>query len=214
VATSQARENVISPLFGELTMGALKAATLVPPSPDVKTYRLLVTGHDESGQSVFLSDQIAPHVMTVLQTPTYAVTDFWKTFGLPADNSPETAEDPCEVPFVVAPPPGGCVFRVVEFPPDHHWEAKVVAMGGSAPIDETAKVAKGGAVRHGQMHRTRSLDFAIVLSGEIWAIMDVSEKKMVAGDMLVQRGTNHAWANRSDKPCNVVFILIDAKPLD
>ena len=164
-------------------------AALVPPSADIKKFRLIVTGHDDGGQSVFLTDQIA-------------------------DNSTASAKDPCQVPFVVAPPTGGCVFRVVEFPPDHHWQAKVDAMGGSAPVDETARVAKGGAVRHGQMHRTRSLDFAIVLSGEIWAIMDVGEKKMVAGDMLVQRGTNHAWANRSDKPCNVVFILIDAKPLD
>jgi len=64
------------------------------------------------------------------------------------------------------------------------------------------------------MHRTRSLDFAIVLSGEIWTIMDVGEKKMVAGDMLVQRGTNHAWANRSEKACHVAFILIDAKSIE
>lgn len=195
-------------------MSEAEQGTLVPPSPDIKKYRLIVTGHDGKGQSVILSDRIAPHVMTVLQTPTYACTDFWKALELPADNSPGTAGDPCSVPFVVAPPPGGCVFRVVEFPPDSHWEAKVAAMGGSAPVDETAKVAKGGAVRHGQMHRTRSLDFAIVLSGEIFAVMDVGETKMTAGDMLVQRGTNHAWANRSDKPCNVVFILVDAKPLD
>jgi quercetin dioxygenase-like cupin family protein len=64
------------------------------------------------------------------------------------------------------------------------------------------------------MHRTRSLDFAIVLSGEIWAILDVGEKKMVAGDLLVQRGTNHAWANRSEEPCRVAFTLIDAKPIE
>ena len=195
-------------------MDAAAAPALVSPSADIKKFRLIVTGHDDDGQSGFLTDQIAPHVMAVLQTPTYAVTDFWKTLTLPADNGPATAKDPCQVPFVVAPPAGGCVFRVVEFPPDHHWEAKVAAMGGSAPVDETAKVAEGGAVRHGQMHRTRSLDFAIVLSGEIWAIMDVGEKKMIAGDMLVQRGTNHAWANRSEKPCHVAFILIDAKSIE
>jgi hypothetical protein len=195
-------------------MVALPKAALVPPSADIRKFRLVVTGHDDKGQSVFLSDQIAPHVMTVLQTPTYAATDFWKAMTTPADNSTATAQDPCQVPFLVAPPANGCVFRVVEFPPDHHWEPKVAAMGGSAPVDETARVAEGGAVRHGQMHRTRSLDFAIVLSGEIWAIMDVGEKKMVAGDMLVQRGTNHAWANRSEQPCHVVFILIDAQPIE
>jgi hypothetical protein len=195
-------------------MGGSPTPALVPPSADIKKFRLIVTGHEDEGKSVFITDQIALHVMSVLQTPTYAVTDFWKALTLPADNGAATAKDPCQVPFVVAPPTGGCVFRVVEFPPDHHWEAKVAAMGGSAPVDETAKVGKGGAVRHGQMHRTRSLDFAIVLSGEIWAIMDVGEKKMVTGDMLVQRGTNHAWANRSEKSCHVAFILIDAKSIE
>jgi naringenin degradation protein FdeH len=182
----------------------------VPPSPDIHKYRLIVTGHDQTGQSVFLSDR----TMTVLQTPTYAVTDLWKALALPADNSPATESDPCTVPFVVAPPSGGCVFRVVEFPPDRDWESKIAALGGSTAIDETAKLAEGLTARHGQMHRTRSLDFAIVLSGEIWAIMDVGERRMHAGDMLVQRGTNHAWANRSNKPCNIAFILVDAKPLD
>jgi hypothetical protein len=195
-------------------MEAPKAGTPVPASPNIRKYRLIVTGHDHRGRSVFVSDQTAPHVMTVLQTPTYAVTDLWKARSLPADNGHLTSTDPCAVPFLVAPPAGGCVFRVVEFPPDRDWEAKVTAMGGSAPIDESARLPAGGMSRHGQMHRTRSLDFAIVLSGEIWAIMDVGETKMTAGDMLVQRGTNHAWANRSDIPCNVAFILIDAKPLD
>ena len=69
-------------------------------------------------------------------------------------------------------------------------------------------------MRHAHMHRTRSIDYAIVLSGEIWAVMDEGETKMVSGDMLIQRGTNHAWANRSNAPCVVAFVLIDAKPLD
>ena len=61
------------------------------------------------------------------------------------------------------------------------------------------------------MHRTHSVDYAIVLSGEIWAVMDVGETLMRAGDCLVQRGTNHAWSNRSNQPCLVAFILVDAK---
>jgi hypothetical protein len=150
------------------------------------------------GRAVFLTDQIAPHVMTVLQTPTYAVTDFWKALTLPADNSAATAKDPCQVPFVVAPPTGGCVFRVVEFPPDHYWEAKVAAMGGSAPVDETAPVAKGGAGRPGQiigrsLGLTRS--FCKGRSGDFGC----RREENVAGDA-VQRGANHAWADRSEKP--------------
>ena len=87
-------------------------------------------------------------------------------------------------------------------------------MGGSIAIDATAKSASRGEVRHAHMHRTRSLDYAIVLSGEIWAIMDEGETKLVTGDMFVQRGTNHAWANRSNEPCVIAFILIDAQPLE
>jgi quercetin dioxygenase-like cupin family protein len=63
------------------------------------------------------------------------------------------------------------------------------------------------------MHRTKTIDYAIVLAGEIWALMDIGDKKMRAGDILVQRGTNHAWSNRSNKPCLIAFVLIDAKPL-
>jgi len=73
--------------------------------------------------------------------------------------------------------------------------------------------ANKSSARHPMMHTTNTVDYAIILSGEIWAIMDVGEKKMKAGDVLVQRGTNHAWANRSNKPCHVAFILIDAKPV-
>jgi hypothetical protein len=186
----------------------------VPPGPDIKRFRVIVTGHNEKGESVIAMDRASPHTMTIMGQSNFAVTDFWKTFGTPADNSEGMPKDPCGVPITVAPPAGGSVFRVVQFPPDKDWAAKAAAMGGAVPIDETAKSAsKGGEVRHAHMHRTRSIDYAIVLSGEIYAVMDVGETKMVAGDMLVQRGTNHAWANRSNAPCIVAFILIDAQPL-
>jgi len=186
----------------------------VTPGPEVKPFRRIVTGHDASGRSVIISEAVSPHVMTIMDQPNFAVTDFWKTFGTPADNSAETNADPCTVPIQVAPPAAGSVFRVVQFPPDRDWAAKAAAMGGSVPIDETAVSAnREGAIRHPHMHRTRSIDYAIVLSGEIWAVMDVGETRLVAGDVLVQRGTNHAWANRSQLPCVVAFVLIDAAAL-
>ena len=186
----------------------------VVPGPEIKRFRRVVTGHDAQGQSIITSDAATPHIMPIMDQPNFAVTDFWKTYSTPADNSDATAADPCTLPIQVAPPASGSVFRVVQFPPDKDWAAKAAAMGGSVAIDETAKSAsKGGEVRHAHMHRTRSIDYAIVLSGEIWAIMDVGETKLVAGDVLVQRGTNHAWANRSNAPCVVVFVLLDAVPL-
>ncbi len=186
----------------------------VAPGPEIKRFRVVVTGHDARDRSIIVADRKSPHVLPIMNQPNFAVTDFWKTLATPADNGAAAAADPCSVPIQVAPPAGGSVFRVVQFPPDKDWAAKAAAMGGVVPIDETAKSAsQGGEVRHAHMHRTRSLDYAIVLSGEIWAVMDVGETRLVAGDVLVQRGTNHAWANRSNEPCIIAFVLIDAKPL-
>jgi len=196
-------------------MSDAASAPAIKPGPEIERFRRIVTGHDPNGRSVILSDETTPHVMPIMGQPNFAVTDFWKTSATPADNGTATKDDPCGLPIQVAPPAGGSVFRVVQFPPDKDWAAKAAAMGGSVAIDETAKAAHtGGPVRHAHMHRTRSIDYAIVLSGEIWAVMDDSETKMTPGDVLIQRGTNHAWANRSNAPCVVAFVLIDAKPLD
>jgi naringenin degradation protein FdeH len=170
------------------------------PGADIRRFRRIVTGHNGEGQSVILTDATSPHIMPIMDQPNFAVTDFWKTAATPADNGPAAAQDPCGLPIQVAPPANGSVFRVVQFPPDQDWAAKAA---------DTA-----GPVRHAHMHRTRSIDYAIVLSGEIWAVMDVGETKLVSGDMLIQRGTNHAWANRSNEPCVVAFVLIDAQPLE
>jgi len=115
-------------------------------------------------------------------------------------------------PVVLEPPASGSIFRVVDFPPDKDLLGKLdrgkafEAMGAHGAMDRDAS-------RHPGMHRTRTVDYALVLDGEIWALMDEGEVLLKAGDCLIQRGTNHAWANRSDRPCRVAFILIDARPL-
>jgi len=196
-------------------MSEAPQAAKVAPGPEIRRFRRIVTGHDAQGQSVILSDEPCPHVVPIMNQANFAVTNFWKTTATPADNGRATEVDLCRQLTPVAPPDGGTVFRVVQFPPDKDWAAKAAAAGGSMAIDETAKAAQtGGPVRHAHMHRTRSIDYAIVLSGEIWAVMDEGETKMTAGDVLIQRGTNHAWANRSSQPCIVAFVLIDAEPLD
>ena len=114
---------------------------------------------------------------------------------------------------IVARSPGdGTIFRVVEFPPDKslgkHFDRKAVfdAMSASGAMDPDAS-------RHPGMHKTPTVDHAIVLSGEIYAVMDEGEILLRAGDTLVQRGTNHAWSNRSETPCLVAFILVSANPV-
>lgn len=182
--------------------------------PRVRKVRRIVTGHDSKGRSIFVSDASSPHVMALQGIPTFGVTEIWKTDSMPADN--RAAKDPCKVPAQLAPPKRGTVVRVVEFPPDKRWiksadRDKAFASMGSSGAQALAHDAS--ASRHPMMHRTQTIDYAIVLAGEIWALMDSDETKMKAGDILVQRGTNHAWSNRSNKPCLVAFVLIDAKPL-
>ena len=182
-------------------------------APKVKPIRRIVTGHDAEGRSTILSDGPSPHVSTIAGVDTFGLTDLWKTFGTPADNTGDA--ESCGSPMTLAPPAGGSVVRVVEFPPDKDYidswnRAEAFASMGESGAD--AMDADSG--RHEMMHRTATVDYAIVLKGEIWAIMDKDETRMEGGDILIQRGTNHAWSNRSDAPCWVAFVLIDAKPLD
>ncbi|HCN70598.1 MAG TPA: hypothetical protein DIS96_02320, partial [Pusillimonas sp.] len=79
--------------------------------------------------------------------------------------------------------------------------------------DSGSQALEEDASRHEMMHTTESVDYAFVLEGEIWAVLDEDEVCMKAGDVLVQRGTSHAWSNRSDMPALVGFVLIDAHPL-
>ena len=81
-------------------------------------------------------------------------------------------------------------------------------------VKHGTQVTEEGRKRHFLYHRTNTVDYAIVLEGEIWALVDEGEVLMRAGDILIQRGTAHAWANRSNKTCRMAFILIDAEPLD
>jgi uncharacterized cupin superfamily protein len=61
------------------------------------------------------------------------------------------------------------------------------------------------------MHRTQTVDYGIVLMGEIFLVLDESETLLRAGDIVIQVGTNHAWSNRSNKVCRVAFVLVDGK---
>lgn len=179
----------------------------------LKPIRRIVTGHDDQGRSKILSDGPSPHVMTIAGVDTFGMTDLWKTFESPARN--DGGADNCGQPITLAPPSHGSIFRIVEFPPDADyidtWDrAEAFASMGESGAD----AMDAAADRHEMMHRTETVDYAFVMKGEIWAIMDTGETLMKAGDVLVQRGTNHAWSNRSDAPCWVGFVLIDAQPLD
>jgi len=111
----------------------------------------------------------------------------------------------------IAPPRNGTVIRVIDIPPEspdpEERKRQVSASFSQMFTDADHRPDQ----RHPGMHRTDSVDYAIVLMGELVAIMDEDETVMRAGDILIQRGTNHAWANRSGKMCRIAFILIDGK---
>jgi len=153
---------------------------------------------------VIASDGPSPHVLPIGGRTDLALTNLWVTDGTPGTN--EGNADAAARPVVLEPPVGGTIFRVVEFPPDKvtadfDRKAAFGSMGADHAMDPDAS-------RHPGMHKTATVDYAIVLSGEIWAVMDEGETRLETGDCLVQRGTNHAWSNRSDRPCLVAFILV------
>src|SRR5262245_29991678 len=175
----------------------------------IKPIRRVVTGHDARGRSVIVSDGPSPHVLTIPGRTDFALTNLWITDGAPAGNTGNA--DAAKRPVVLEPPRNGTIFRIVEFPPDRapggfDRAAAFDAMGAGHAMDPDAS-------RHPGMHKTDTVDYALVLSGEIWALMDDGETLLRAGDTLIQRGTNHAWSNRSDRPCLVAFILVSARRL-
>lgn len=169
--------------------------------------RRIVTGHDKNGKAIVLMDGEAGNVK-IRQATGIRSTLLWVSDSTPPDLSGAT--DAAEREIGVAPPPRGSVFRIVEFPPEG---SAGKALSSEDVIKEMglAGAAEGGAKkRHATMHRTQSLDYGIILSGEIDLWMDDSEVHLKAGDVIVQRGTNHAWVNNGDQPCRIAFILIDA----
>jgi mannose-6-phosphate isomerase-like protein (cupin superfamily) len=179
-----------------------------------KPVRRVVTGHNADGRSCFISDGPAPNVFQRSPRSTI-VTELWKTLDSPADNGTEAAADPTVPPYRLTPPEGGTVVRIISYPPDSvRLAALEQERAGAADVasDRAAALDRGNP-RHPGFHKTNSIDYAIVLSGEIYALMDEGETLLRAGDVLIQRGTNHAWSNRTNEPAVLAFVLIDAKPL-
>lgn len=176
----------------------------------VKKTRRVVTGHNVDGKSVIIMDGSAPNVRVFEHYGGTAVTDLWMTSLVPVDNSGN--EDVEARDFAIEPPSGGTVFRVIEYPPDEVRFANIDRDAAFREMGAHHAMIKEGA-RHPGMHKTDTLDYVVVLSGEIYAIMDEGEVLLKAGDCLIQRGTSHAWSNRTNKPCRIAVVLVDANPV-
>ena len=152
-----------------------------------KSTRRVVTGHDARGKSVVLSDGPPPqhHPMNGLEVG----ADFHEMWS-DAESIPEltsvVALEPNERPFTIM-PVAGHLLRILDVYP----------------------LVDGG--KRTAMHRTRTLDYVVVIEGELVLILDDSEVTLKPGDVVVQRGTDHAWENRSGKIARAAFFHVDAR---
>lgn len=167
--------------------------------------RRIVTGNDAGGKSDVVFDSIDPHRLVI---PGANIVDrvLWLAGETPSDVS--VRQDPVRPDTPISPPDGGHVFRIVDFPPFREGPVKPdlvrSLVGGEAAKSDTPPP-------HPMMHRTRTLDYALVLEGEIDMLLDRRTVHCRAGDVVVQQGTTHAWVNRSERICRVAFVMIDAK---
>jgi hypothetical protein len=148
-----------------------------------KSPRRVVTGHDKNGRSIVVSDEAVPAKRAVARRAA-AWYDIWNTTAMPAPIS-STEPDPALAPYKTPPEPNGTCIRIAEYGPGIHERERFV-------------------------HRTETIDYAIVLEGEcVLRLDDGAEVVLGTGDVVVQRGTNHAWINRSSGTLRMAYILID-----
>lgn len=178
-----------------------------------KTFRRVVTGHDADGKAIIIADAPPVNIQLVGGPGGPTFFEVWHTLEMPALIHPQPGEAD-ERGLILAPPANGTRLRVIEFPPEGEEIrrlteadalAKFKSMGG-----ESASTTHEGAP-HPLMHKTRTVDYGIVLEGEITMILDRDETTIKAGDIIIQNGTNHAWANRSGRICRMAFVLIDGE---
>jgi mannose-6-phosphate isomerase-like protein (cupin superfamily) len=171
--------------------------------------RRVVTGHTSKGKAVFASDTVVDGI-TVAMAPGVEFHRLW------CGDTPPTFPDagaprPGHGYF---PPLGGFRFGLFTIPP-----SSVIAPSG---LDMAAALAEAEAKLPGMlavlekddpaMHRTDTIDYEYVVSGEVWLELDDgAEVHLRAGDTVVQNGTRHAWRNKSDEPCTMVVCLVGAR---
>lgn len=175
------------------------------------SFRRVVTGHDERGRAVISMQGPPPSVFPLQAVPGTTFHEIWNTSETPApiDDGP----DPTLRPLVLGPPPNGSLVRIVDIPPDSVQNAVSAEAAAAAFAEIGAREAGTGSgdSPHRLMHRTETVDYGIVLSGNVWLVVDDGEVELKPGDIVVQRGTNHAWSNRSDTTARMAFVLLDGR---
>ncbi len=188
------------------TLWSLAMVLTIASGAQASEIHRVVTTLDANNRSTTLIDQV--QTLTVSKSGNASAV-LWTTNSAPAGFS--FSKDAAPQDMGIAPPDNGTVLRVVVIPPlDAATEAKLPKnlmmniVGADAP-------ARGVPVSHPLMHRTRTVDYAIIMSGEIDMMLDDKTVHLKAGDVVVQQATNHAWINHSKEPCRIIFVLMDSK---
>jgi hypothetical protein len=173
--------------------------------------RRIVTGHDGSGRSIVQEDGPPARVVTLGGDGATTFHEIWNTRSTPATVDRASGE-PAEPGIALLPPAGGTRIRILDIPPD---DGSLAALPRDAVRALFEAIGAGHTLPedspHPLMHRTETIDYAIVLEGEVVLILDDSETIVRAGNVVIQRGTSHAWANRSASNARIAFILIDGR---
>ena len=170
----------------------------------------VVTGHNASGKAIVASSGPLPTVVEIAAIPGTVFHEVWSTTGAPAPV--DNGADPTLGPLMLPPPQLGTRLRFVDIPTD---TAEFLSQGAGKMKEAFAQIGdeKASTVKahspHPLMHRTESVDYGVVIEGEMTLVLDEGEVLLKPGSVVVQRGTNHAWANRSGQPCRMLFVLID-----
>jgi len=174
-----------------------------------KKFRRVVTGVDENGKSKVIFDGEPPVVISPEERPGHTMAGFWETCSVPANN--EGNEEAYNHEFRLLPPKNGIICGMFVFPPeDPEVLAKVDRRAAFATMQAAEVLVPDEDALHPYMHATPTLDFVCVVSGEIYLILEKEEVHLKAGDIVVQRGTVHAWSNRGTEPATLFGMLADA----
>ncbi|MBL4895070.1 MAG: cupin domain-containing protein [Emcibacter sp.] len=171
--------------------------------------RRVVTGHNEQGESTVIFDGNSPHITETESMPGLFMTELWETSASPVDNKGQ--KDSAERQVTLDPPENGSVFRIVEFPPEGSWRDS--ADGSAAFASMGASDAHQSDSSDPMMHKTNTIDYIVIIKGEIYAILDDSETLLRQGDTFIQRGTVHSWRVNGNEPCVLAVVLINANPV-
>lgn len=172
----------------------------------------VVAGHDAQGRSIVSSNGPLPTIVEVAAIPGTLFHEVWSTSTTPA--CVDNGTDPTLGALVLSPPEHGTRIRFVDIPPD---TAEFLASANSKMHEAFSQIGEAAASTvqadspHPLMHRTESVDYGIVIEGEMTLVLERGEVALKPGSVVVQRGTNHAWANRSGQPCRMLFVLVDGK---